>query len=106
MKRDEKNIPTYICGGTLVSSTRVVTGQSNYSFYFYFLNLTISSAAAHCVQYKGELVAVKPRDLVLLLGAYNLSNAYEARRVIVVPSEIVVHDKWNPDTSKNLFKVE
>lgn len=41
-----------------------------------------------------------PRDITILVGAYNLSNPYEIGRTPYSPLEIKVHDDWNPNVER------
>lgn len=37
-----------------------------------------------------------PRNLIVLLGAYDLSNVYETGRLGVSAKKILLHDDWSP----------
>jgi Trypsin len=52
--------------------------------------------AAHCILYKNEKVQISPRDVIIVLGAYDLNDPYEPGTLSVSPSEIIVHPHWNP----------
>lgn len=46
---------------------------------------------------EAHFVELFPRDVLVLLGAHNLSNSYETRRQSLSPLEIHVHEEWNPN---------
>lgn len=52
--------------------------------------------AAHCF---GEWYTRLARDIVVLLGGFDLSNFYEYHRIPKPISRIVLHDDWNPGTT-------
>jgi secreted trypsin-like serine protease len=60
------------------------------------------STAAHCVFPKTSRQPRKllPRNVIALFGAFNLSKIYETNRIALSPSEIIVHDDWNPETMR------
>ncbi|KAL7013282.1 hypothetical protein ACKWTF_015318 [Chironomus riparius] len=67
----------FFCGAILVSNRKVVT-------------------AAHCIQDKGIKHPLLPRDMLVLLGVYDLNNPYEAGRGIFSVQSINMHPDWNP----------
>ncbi|XP_070493066.1 uncharacterized protein [Chironomus tepperi] len=67
----------FFCGGILVSNRKVVT-------------------AAHCIQDKGISSPLLARDMLVLLGVYNLNNHYEPGRGIFSVQSINMHPDWNP----------
>ncbi|KAL7013184.1 hypothetical protein ACKWTF_015240 [Chironomus riparius] len=70
----------FFCGGTLVSSRKVVT-------------------AAHCIQNKGETQQTLPSSVIVLLGFHDLSNSIEVGRVPYAVKAINIHSDWNPYTT-------
>ncbi|CAG9811207.1 unnamed protein product [Chironomus riparius] len=66
----------YFCGGTLVSSHKVVT-------------------AAHCIQEKKTYNRLAAGDLIVLLGAHDLDNSIEIGRVSHAVYKVNVHPDWN-----------
>lgn len=57
-----------------------------------------SFLAAHCILQKNSNVALLPREVVALFGAYDLSNPYEIGRIAQSPKKITLHEEWNPNT--------
>lgn len=55
--------------------------------------------AAHCIQQKNHYIALLPREVIALFGAYNLSNTYEFGRIALSPKNITLHEEWNPHTA-------
>ena len=53
--------------------------------------------AAHCIQYKGDKSPTLPRDIIVLLGVYDLNNPYEAGRFNFPIQNIKIHPDWNPN---------
>jgi hypothetical protein len=47
---------------------------------------------------KGKTKKLLARDLLLLLGAVNIEDQWEEGRLVMSPSEVVIHDNWNPST--------
>lgn len=45
---------------------------------------------------KHSYEALRPRDVMALLGAHNLSNNFEFGRLAAVVTSIDIHDDWNP----------
>lgn len=41
---------------------------------------------------------LSPADVMVLLGAHNLSNSFESGRINAVVSKIEIHNEWNPHT--------
>lgn len=52
--------------------------------------------AAHCMQNKEKQLPRTSKDLILLLGAFDLEIRYEVGRTVVSPLEIIIHSGWNP----------
>lgn len=50
--------------------------------------------------YSGPFTRLLPRHIIALFGAHNLSNLYETNRQIMSPSQITIHDEWNPATMR------
>lgn len=53
-------------------------------------------SAAHCAQNKNDELPRSPRDVLVLIGSYDISNPYHPGTLIVSPSQIIVHPQWNP----------
>jgi secreted trypsin-like serine protease len=60
----------------------------------------LSLSAAHCILNKKSQTQINARDLLMLLGAFNIDDRFEEGRVAVTPSEIFIHDDWNPNTDR------
>lgn len=41
----------------------------------------------------------RPRDILAIFGAHNLTDNYEPGRISFSPTKIIVHDEWNPYTT-------
>ncbi|KAL7013281.1 hypothetical protein ACKWTF_015317 [Chironomus riparius] len=67
----------FFCGGSLISNRKVIT-------------------AAHCIQDKGAKNPLLPRDMLVLLGVYDLNNPYEVGRGVFPVQNINMHPHWNP----------
>jgi secreted trypsin-like serine protease len=72
LKRVEPNKPKFFCGAVLVSRNKVLT-------------------AAHCIQNKNSNQPIHPREVIIFLGAHDLSDAYQPGTLSVSPSQIIVH---------------
>lgn len=64
-----------------------------------FLILPLLLQAAHCIQDKRKSKKRTPEDLVVKLGKYDLKVPNERGSLIGFPSEIIVHPKWNTQSS-------
>lgn len=53
-------------------------------------------SAAHCIQDKDRDDTLLSRDVVVLLGAYDLNDPYDSGTLSQSPSQIIVHPHWNP----------
>lgn len=53
-------------------------------------------SAAHCIQRKNSLAILSPQDLVVLLGAYNITAMDQSGTVKANVTEIHVHPEWDP----------
>lgn len=47
---------------------------------------------------KNEQFQRRERDIIIILGAYNLNDFFESGRTIAIPQQIFVHPRWNPYT--------
>lgn len=52
-------------------------------------------SAAHCILDKRQAQKFLPRDIIAIFGAHDLSNPYEAGRILHSPKKIFIHDDWN-----------
>lgn len=52
-------------------------------------------SAAHCILDKHATEKFLPRDILAIFGAHDLSNPYEAGRILHSPRKIFLHDDWN-----------
>lgn len=70
----------FFCGGVLVAQNKILT-------------------AAHCIQekYQGQR---NTRDIVLRIGAYDLSDRNEIGVFITTPNEVIIHPEWNPSNQR------
>lgn len=69
----------YFCGGTIISSRHVIT-------------------VAHCMSQKFWDKILKPEELFVYLGKYNITKHDENESEIRNVSEIIIHPDWNVNT--------
>jgi Trypsin len=63
--------------------------------YLTYINVYLLTLAAHCVLDKGQRFARLPREIVIMLGQYDLDATFEVGRIVVSPKKIVIHPDWN-----------
>lgn len=56
------------------------------------------STAAHCLKPKGSSEAIHPKDLLVVLGGYNLTAHYEIGRSTYAVEAIEIHEDWDTNT--------
>lgn len=56
--------------------------------------------AAHCLQYKNDLEALSPEDLIVLIGRHNLESSVERGAIQRDVKEIHIHPDWDPISEK------
>lgn len=67
------------------------------NFYQNPSSFNSAHAAAHCILDKGSRSeALLPRDALIILGAHDLDQKFEAGRETVPPIRIFIHPDWNP----------
>lgn len=52
--------------------------------------------AAHCIHNKGQPKKKRTQDIKIRLGAHNLHDNFENGIISLSPSNIIVHEDWNP----------
>ncbi|KAG4066791.1 hypothetical protein HA402_012858 [Bradysia odoriphaga] len=55
-----------------------------------------SLPTAHCIQKKNSDAILSPHDLVVLLGAYNITSTDQKGTVTSNVTETYVHPEWDP----------
>ncbi|XP_070505116.1 uncharacterized protein [Chironomus tepperi] len=70
------NKKEYICGGSIVSNKTIVT-------------------AAHCFRGKSSSHLYNAGNIIVLVGAHNLSETIEIGRLTVAVRKIIIHPDWN-----------
>lgn len=94
----------YICGGTLVSSNKVVTGNTYkviLSLWISYLYATIPFiVAAHCMHPKFDKRTKQPNELRLAFGFNDLKDNLQPGRVIKPVSKVKIHEGWNSNTER------
>lgn len=63
--------------------------------------VTYHFPAAHCILQRNTDVALQPRDVRALFGAFDLSRSYETGRVALSPEKFIIHEDWNPYMESN-----
>jgi secreted trypsin-like serine protease len=87
----------------LITNDLIVTGL-NFEKYtilddksiFNFLNFS----AAHCIHNKGNETPINKNELLIMLGANNLSATDETGRQLHSVDEIIIHEKWNSNEAR------
>ncbi|KAG4071377.1 hypothetical protein HA402_004081 [Bradysia odoriphaga] len=79
----------YFCGGTIISRRTCAHRITKMLF-----------PAAHCVQTKGKLVQLTPDEIIVRLGAYNLTDRNEKDAVDRIVAQIYVHPDWKYNDEK------
>lgn len=67
---------SYICGGTLITRSKVIT-------------------AAHCLHEKYSVIVKRPLDLELVFGAHDLSKQSKTSSKKITPSKVTIHPEWD-----------
>lgn len=87
----------YFCGGTLINTNIILTGIDHN--YIFTLKLILNCfclliIAAHCLHPKnGKLL--NSQELLVVLGAHDLSLKHENGRKSIYADEIILHPNWN-----------
>ncbi|KAL7011008.1 hypothetical protein ACKWTF_014045 [Chironomus riparius] len=77
--KSSQNEIKYICGGTVVSKTTVVT-------------------AAHCFIGKHQSHQLRAANILVYIGVHNLSHIGEIGRLTIAIRKIIIHPGWNPNS--------
>lgn len=62
--------------------------------------ISLFTLAAHCFNQKESSETLNPRDVLIFFGAHDLNNLYETGRYSLSPTDIILHNKWNPYTTR------
>lgn len=71
----------FFCGGSLISERFVLS-------------------AAHCLQYKNEQTPKEPKDVIVSLGKWNISDKQELGALELTPFEFIIHPDWKISESR------
>lgn len=82
----------------------------NLLFFNVFFKFKIS-LASHCVLDKGRTVPILPREVLIILGGFDLNKKFETGRETIAPIRIHMHPDWNPqvqsfDGDISLYELE
>lgn len=58
------------------------------------------STAAHCIQEKNKTYRLSPSEVVAVLGAHDLTQLIDYKRIQISPKRIIVHEDWKIDETK------
>lgn len=83
----------FFCAGTLISTKHVLTGTDSHICNIRMFKNKISGA--HCIQQKNSMLQLLPVDVVVLLGAYDLTLSNETEVIQSNVSDIYVHPDWD-----------
>jgi hypothetical protein len=85
----------FFCSGTLVSSSKVVTGEKLICDLLNCFNIALkTSIAAHCLYEKDHSEPKRARDILLFFGVHDLDDP--SGTFSQTPFKIIIHDDWNP----------
>lgn len=63
---------------------------------YYIVNFNSIFPAAHCICEKNSDDKREAKNVLAIFGAHNLLDFYESDRVLLSPTEIIIHKDWNP----------
>lgn len=83
----------FFCGGTLISSMHILTGNNEVDISI--VNSQIIISAAHCVHEKYSENTLQPDNIIVLLGAHDLTTKIEIGARQSEVKEIYIHPDWS-----------
>lgn len=87
---------TYFCAGSVITKRHVISAGKTWCGNKLSSEKLNIAFVAHCMQPKYWDKKLNSTDLVVHLGRYNISKAYETNIAIHEVSEIVMHPQWRP----------